>query len=269
MATAIPDYYCHKCRLHIGHVTNFECPRCRDTFIEEIPPQHSSSHLRSNQPRNRSRIHFHGSTPFGTTTIVIGGGGGGGGSGHSSNNANHEIDNPDIGTFFQTVLAQLVGGSQVPLAMQHGGGSGLNTLTLDALLTQFLNQMGENNGPAPASESRINSIPTVKITSAQARDSLQCAICMEEFKKNDEAKRLPCSHHFHEECILRWLRMHGTCPTCRITLDGDDTSNQEYNHFYSNQQSSSSSSSRNNNRRNNGGNHGPHSTSGSRLFDFD
>lgn len=84
--------------------------------------------------------------------------------------------------------------------------------------------MGENGGPAPATENRINSIPTVRVTAAQARkfsfeliiliefdgfsgDNLQCAICMDDFKENDEAKRLPCSHHFHEDCISRWLRM--------------------------------------------------------------
>jgi hypothetical protein len=83
--------------------------------------------------------------------------------------------------------------------------------------------MGENSGPAPATENRINSIPTVKVTGEQARklnfpikitneiiilgDNLQCAICMDDFKENDEAKRLPCSHHFHEGCIARWLRL--------------------------------------------------------------
>ena len=29
--------------------------------------------------------------------------------------------------------------------------------------------MGENSGPAPAPETRINSIPTVKVTGEQAR----------------------------------------------------------------------------------------------------
>jgi hypothetical protein len=83
--------------------------------------------------------------------------------------------------------------------------------------------MGESSGPAPVSENRINTIPTVRVTAAQARqfffkkkyisilicleDSLQCAICMDDFKENAEAKRLPCSHHFHEDCISRWLRM--------------------------------------------------------------
>lgn len=84
--------------------------------------------------------------------------------------------------------------------------------------------MGDNSGPAPAPETRINAIPTVKVTAEQARksppslslsiysqfilgDNLQCAICMDDFKENDQAKRLPCSHHFHEECISRWLRL--------------------------------------------------------------
>jgi len=266
MATAGPDYYCHKCQLHIGHVTNFLCPRCRESFIEEIPPQHSSSHSRSGRSRHGGgRIQFHSSTPYGTTIYFSSGGGGGG---NPSNPRNYQNDNADIGTFFQTVLQQLVGGGQQhPFVMHNSGGAGL--LDLDAFLTQFLNQMGENGGPAPASESRINAIPTVKITAAQARDSLQCAICMDDFKANDEAKRLPCSHHFHEACILRWLRMHGTCPTCRVTLDGDNTSNREYYNMYPNQEQSSSLNNNNNNRRNNGGNNGSSSGAGSTLYDFD
>ena len=32
--------------------------------------------------------------------------------------------------------------------------------------------MGENSGPAPAPENRINAIPTVKVTGEQARTSL-------------------------------------------------------------------------------------------------
>jgi len=153
----------------------------------------------------------------------------------------------------------------------HNGGRGgglLDPGNLDAFLTQFLNQMGENSGPAPASENRINSIPTVKVTYEQARDSLQCAICMDDFKENDEAKRLPCSHHFHEECISRWLRLHGTCPTCRVTLDGDNTSNREYYNLYSNQEQSSPWNN-NNNRRNDGGNNGSSPSAGSTLYDFD
>ncbi|CAF3703777.1 unnamed protein product [Adineta steineri] len=274
MATAETDYYCHKCQVHIGPVTNFECPHCKESFIEEVPPEHP---LSQSQTRQNRRTQYHTSLPMGNTTIFIGGGGGN----NPTHNTAHLNDNTDIGTFFQTVLAQLAGGlvgggaSQSPFFMHNSGGAGLlDTINLDAFLTQFLNQMGENGGPAPASENRINTIPTVKVTAEQARDSLQCAICMDDFKENDEAKRLPCSHHFHEDCISRWLRMHGTCPTCRVTLDGDNTSNREYYNLFSNQQQQQQSPSwnnnnNNNNRRNDGDNNGSSSGAGSTLLDFD
>ena len=38
-------------------------------------------------------------------------------------------------------------------------------------------------------------------------EKLECSICMDEFKEKDQAKLLPCCHHFHEECISRWLRL--------------------------------------------------------------
>ena len=85
---------------------------------------------------------------------------------------------------------------------------------------------GEQGGPSPASESRINSIPTVTITRSQARrcirvesendetwamfvsgEKIECTICMDEFKENEQAKLLPCCHYFHEDCISRWLRL--------------------------------------------------------------
>ncbi|CAF3328368.1 unnamed protein product [Rotaria socialis] len=258
MATR-PNYYCHKCQAHIGYVTDFECPRCHESFIEEAPAPEPASQSRSGQRRTGGTFQVHGGAPFGNATIVIG-------NGPSANDGNNTNGNGDLGNFLQTILTQIAGGlggggggPQFPFVMHNGGGGGgatyLDPTNLDAFLTQFLNQMGEHSGPAPAPETRINAVPTIKVTAEQANDNLQCAICMDDFKENDEAKRLPCSHHFHEECISRWLRLHGTCPTCRVTLDGDNTTNREYFNLQSNQQQTSSSSS-NNNRRNNGDNNG-------------
>ncbi|UJR29884.1 hypothetical protein I4U23_017432 [Adineta vaga] len=270
MATAETDYYCHKCQVHIGHVTDFQCPHCRDSFIEELPSRQASSQSRhANQPHRSSRVQIHGSSPFGNTMVYIGG------SGHPTNNSIQDYEAPDMGTFFQTVLQGIggalvgAGGPRSPFVMHNVAGAGMHDpINLEAFLTQFLSQLGENGGPAPASENRITSIPTVKVTAEQARDSLQCTICMDDFKENDDAKRLPCSHHFHEDCISRWLRMHGTCPTCRVTLDGDNTSNREYYNIFP-QEDQSSTNNNNNNRRNDRDDNGSSSGAGSMLMDFD
>ena len=98
---------------------------------------------------------------------------------------------------------------------------------LDTIITQLLNQL-ENTGPPPATEHQLDQLPTVKINEVEFEKKIECAICMEDFRLNEEAKRLPCKHCFHEQCIKDWLKLHGTCPVCRKNLNGEDTSQREY-----------------------------------------
>lgn len=98
---------------------------------------------------------------------------------------------------------------------------------LDTIITQLLNQL-ENTGPPPASEQQLNQLPTVKISQEEFENKIECAICMEDFRLNEEAKKLPCKHCFHDQCIKEWLKLHGTCPVCRKNLNGEDTSQREY-----------------------------------------
>ncbi|XP_047536576.1 E3 ubiquitin-protein ligase AMFR-like [Vanessa atalanta] len=42
-----------------------------------------------------------------------------------------------------------------------------------------------------------------------------CAICWEPMK---EARKLPCSHLFHNSCLCRWVQQDASCPTCRRAL---------------------------------------------------
>lgn len=47
-----------------------------------------------------------------------------------------------------------------------------------------------------------------------------CAICREPMTA---AKKLPCSHIFHEGCLRLWLEHHHSCPTCRHQLINNET----------------------------------------------
>lgn len=45
-----------------------------------------------------------------------------------------------------------------------------------------------------------------------------CSICMNDFKLEQSAYYLPCSHCFHKICVLDWLKVKISCPTCRTSL---------------------------------------------------
>lgn len=91
---------------------------------------------------------------------------------------------------------------------------------LDAIVTQLLNQM-DGTGPPPLAKDKIKEIPVVMITEDQVSKSLQCSVCWEDFSLDEHVRKLPCEHVYHENCIIPWLELHGTCPICRKTL-GDD-----------------------------------------------
>ena len=46
-------------------------------------------------------------------------------------------------------------------------------------------------------------------------DGLFCVICHENISIGEAANQLPCNHHFHYECTIKWLFQNFSCPTCR------------------------------------------------------
>jgi len=68
-------------------------------------------------------------------------------------------------------------------------------------------------------------------TKTNIPDNLKiCNICLELM---NEAKKLPCDHLFHEDCIRylnismlsMWLNSHTTCPVCNDKLELDENAN--------------------------------------------
>ncbi|KAF7708422.1 E3 ubiquitin-protein ligase RNF115 [Silurus meridionalis] len=96
---------------------------------------------------------------------------------------------------------------------------------LDAVITQLLGQF-ENTGPPPAEKEKISSLPTVIVSQEQADSSLECPVCKEDYTVGEPVRQLPCNHFFHSDCIVPWLELHDTCPVCRKSLSGEDSSNQ-------------------------------------------
>ncbi|MCL7031097.1 hypothetical protein MKW94_028159 [Papaver nudicaule] len=90
------------------------------------------------------------------------------------------------------------------------------------------NQMNQN---------LINSLPTFKFDSitgirqstSSSTATLDCAICITKFDKQDELRLLPnCSHVFHSGCIDQWILLSNhNCPICRsVVMNGGDDDNE-------------------------------------------
>ncbi|XP_060091602.1 E3 ubiquitin-protein ligase Praja-2 isoform X2 [Heteronotia binoei] len=72
----------------------------------------------------------------------------------------------------------------------------------------------------PASKESIDCLPQIIITedhSAVGQEQC-CAICCNEYIKEEIVTELPCHHFFHKSCITLWLQKSGTCPVCRHVL---------------------------------------------------
>ena len=48
-----------------------------------------------------------------------------------------------------------------------------------------------------------------------------CSICLSPLRPGENCRSLPCDHHFHEPCLLQWVRTHNTCPVCRYALESE------------------------------------------------
>lgn len=47
----------------------------------------------------------------------------------------------------------------------------------------------------------------------------KCVICMMDFQVGEKILRIPkCKHIYHQECLDPWIRVHSTCPMCRVEL---------------------------------------------------
>ncbi|GER31081.1 RING/U-box superfamily protein [Striga asiatica] len=54
-------------------------------------------------------------------------------------------------------------------------------------------------------------------------EDAECCICLCTYEDGTELHALPCTHHFHSTCIVKWLKMNATCPLCKYSiLKGND-----------------------------------------------
>ncbi|XP_064481065.1 E3 ubiquitin-protein ligase RLIM-like isoform X2 [Ornithodoros turicata] len=84
---------------------------------------------------------------------------------------------------------------------------------------EHLVQLGEALGevvPQGLTALQIAQLPTRRVVGSDlASDKRTCHICLEDFKRNNIVRTLPCLHEYHKGCLDKWLKRNSTCPLCR------------------------------------------------------
>lgn len=101
---------------------------------------------------------------------------------------------------------------------EHDGGEYYYTAEYETLFAQFTEAEHALVGRLPASKAIVDDLPLVVVDDGNAL----CAICKDEIEFGGQAKQLPCSHHYHGDCIVPWLGIRNTCLVCRSELPTDD-----------------------------------------------
>lgn len=73
-----------------------------------------------------------------------------------------------------------------------------------------------------ASDQLISALPVYPYASGEAlgnhpaidKEDAECAICLGHYEEGEALRIFICKHHFHRECVDRWLGISATCPLC-------------------------------------------------------
>eukprot|EP00128_Syssomonas_multiformis_P018756 Colp12_sorted_trinity150504_noHs@11051 len=72
-----------------------------------------------------------------------------------------------------------------------------------------------------APEEVIVKLPSQKFKAGLfSSEDATCTICLSEYSEGEDLRELPCKHHFHQECVDRWLKINKVCPLCVQAVDG-------------------------------------------------
>ena len=197
--SSMGKYWCYLCKkvfsqIYIPHI-DIQCNYCGNTFCEKL--ENSSPNSEHNLPfsiRNNNNN-----------------------NNNSNNSSNHILfsqgdqqpQRPDW------LLNQMINFSIIQNYNRN----------IEQIINQLLINDNSNHGNPPASKSAVDKLVKCKITEKKLREfgfENSCPICKDEFIINEECLLMPCEHHFHNNCLIPWLKQRNSCPVCRYELPTDD-----------------------------------------------
>ncbi|KAK0574568.1 hypothetical protein LWI29_025573 [Acer saccharum] len=91
-----------------------------------------------------------------------------------------------------------------------------------SILPKYKFQISSNDGKSTAVGGKMVPLETnsgyLAIERILFPEDAECCICLSSYEDEVELHALPCNHHFHSTCIVKWLKMNATCPLCKYNI---------------------------------------------------
>lgn len=98
------------------------------------------------------------------------------------------------------------------------------------LIEQLVQTDPPTQGTRPASKSAVEELLKLRVSKELLQSINECCpICQDEFELEEDIQMMPCSHMYHTTCLLPWLKLHNTCPSCRYELPTRDIDYENQN----------------------------------------
>ncbi|XP_057486679.1 probable E3 ubiquitin-protein ligase RHC1A [Actinidia eriantha] len=225
MSSGSRTHWCYNCRQRVSlRGQNIVCANCRGEFVQDLNDVLSMSQLSIDS--SEEDVEDHGQSPGFMNAFLnfmrerIAG----------TNNNGRSDSEPEHGRFAPLLIFR----GQVPensafqeffseaVGVRRGNGG---EYFVGPGLEEFIQELtNDQRGPPPAPNTSIDAIPTIKISRKHRRSDAHCAVCKEKFKLGSQARKMPCDHIYHSDCIVPWLVQHNSCPVCRQELPSQTTS---------------------------------------------
>ena len=197
-------YWCHLCKKDFSHVyddtIDINCIYCGKTFCEllltndildESHPIHFKPYIlneNSSNDNNENNIN------------------------RDTNNNNSNIRRSSIlGLFPSFIISHII---------RHHTEDNIDNIINEIMLNDT-----NKYGNPPAAKNAIEKLTKCKINEEKLKEfgiENSCAVCKDELNIGEECLLMPCNHHFHENCLIPWLKERNSCPVCRYELPTDD-----------------------------------------------
>ena len=234
---SVKKYWCHLCKKSFLHIydetTDVQCMYCNKTFCELLQ---TDNILDQSHPINFTPYVVNGTNAESNTNSINNNNNSNNNNinnilediEENGNNANNDNGRRNVRRHFSGLLFNFIGADNPfrllsPIIRNHFIQNYEDNI--DNIISEIMLHDTNKYGNPPAAKNAIEKLEKCKISEKIMKEfgvENSCAVCKDEFIIGEECLLMPCNHHFHENCLLPWLKERNSCPVCRYELPTDD-----------------------------------------------